>query len=85
MNESPGWMIPARDFQEKKLTFESGDSVWIHNTEVRNYNREGQEFMSGWDKVIGEKAIKNNVRAKSVLSITRIYYDQEEEDVINVI
>ena len=40
--------------------------------------------MNAWEDVIGPKA-KKNVRAKSVLSITRIYYDEKEDDVINVI
>lgn len=38
--------------------------------------------MNEWD--LGPKA-KNNLRAKTVISISRIYYDEKEDDVINVI
>lgn len=84
MNKSPGFMIAARDFQEKKLTFEHDGELWIYNTDARDEGREEQRFMKDWEPVIGKQA-KDNVRGKMVVSITKIFYDKEDPGVINVI
>lgn len=47
-----------------------------------DYGREDQQIIRDWQSKIGN--VKNNVRAKQLISVTRIYRDEKDPDVINV-